>query len=92
MTAATIPVTAAHLAAGVKNRCDCCPVALAFLAAFPAAETCSVNYYLIVAWFSGTRMEIRLPAGARERIHAIDGGQQVEPFEFGIEMPEGVAV
>jgi len=91
MTAATIPVTAAHLAAGVKNKCDCCPVALAFLAAFPSAGRVSVNYYLIVAWFGGIRVEIGLPAGARERIHAIDGGQQVAPFEFEIEIPEGAA-
>lgn len=97
MTAETVAVTVTeeHIAAG--HPCDAarCPVALALLDAFPGALRAEVWFSdedgeepSATAWFPGGRiMDLVLPDAAGQFASDVDGGLDVSPFTFTVDVP-----
>lgn len=95
MTSVTISVTAGHIARGLINHCCECPIALAAAEAFPHAERVGrhrvvVTGYGILLALAGRELVLPLPREATDFIATFDDGQPVEPFEFTVDIPEGL--
>ena len=86
MTAIT--VTMQHIAAGVRDNCEQCPVALAIMKAFPDAccvavgpDTCTIETP------GGGKADVELPESALRFIWDFDDGAAVQPFTFTVDYP-----
>jgi hypothetical protein len=91
MSTVTISVTAEHIAAGEREKCEKCPVALAFLTALPRADRAVVTGFGVSLYRAGVKTRLRLPDAASDFISAFDNSDPVAPFSFDIEIPEGLA-
>ena len=91
MSTVTISVTAGHIAAGEREKCERCPVALAFLAALPRVDKAVVTGFGASLYRDGVKTRLRLPDAASDFVGAFDNAEPVSPFEFAIDIPEGLA-
>jgi hypothetical protein len=83
-----VSVTAEHIARGVREDCEKCPVALAIFDAFPDLTYISVGPENILMQF-GPEAEIRLgvPSEVLTFIWDYDDDGQVDPFTFTVDYP-----
>jgi hypothetical protein len=83
----TISVTAAHIARGVRDDCENCPVALAIRDAIPDVKLVAVDGNR--ATFAGRYdwIDIELPLAVGEFIGNFDDGGTVGPFSFDLDYP-----
>jgi hypothetical protein len=92
----TINVTAEHIAAGERENCERCPVALAIRDAFPhlvyievAPEGISISLRGADIW--GLKAHVDVAREVQEFIRAFDSGEPVEPFTFELDYPKVAA-
>ena len=88
----TITVTAEHIANGIRENCEHCPIALALAEAFPGAGVhVDGDYNTGIAPNGGLGgwYEIQLPHEALEFIWDFDdgGAEKVVPFSFDVDYP-----
>ena len=85
---ATISVTREHIANGVREDCEHCPIALAILETFP-----DVNYAAVgpdactIGTPDGSDTELNLPGEALDFIWGFDDDGAGEPFTFELDYP-----
>lgn len=93
--ARTVNVTREHIAKGEPCMCSRCPVALALLAAIPAADeaivyllddTCGGGAEGTVWATGGYQLRLTLPPEVKDFILAFDGGGSASPFSFEAEV------
>jgi hypothetical protein len=94
-TSVLIKVTQQHIERGEANHCCECPVALAAAEAFPHAEKAGRNGVVVTGYgillaLAGRELLLSLPEEVADFIAAFDYGQPVEPFEFTVQIPEGL--
>ena len=89
MTAIT--VTARHIAAGVREDCENCPIALAILESIPGIGyvavgpgTCTIG---ADGRDTGTGTDVDLPESALNFIWDFDDGGHPKPFTFTLDYP-----
>ena len=80
---AIVTVTAEHIAAGKREDCERCPIALAFAEIFPGSPYVD-ELAVIVTDEDGGETEFYLPAEAQEFIESFDNGLTVAPFTFSV--------
>ena len=88
MTAIT--VTAQHIAAGVREDCENCPIALAILEAFPGVGYVAVGPgTCTIAPADGPTgaTDVDLPESALNFIWDFDDGGHPKPFTFTLDYP-----
>jgi len=83
----TITVTAEHIARGVADSCDHCPVALAIREALPHGPGLWVDSAHVTVGKPGHWTEVDLPDTVTHFIEAFDGGDPVRPFTFDLDYP-----
>jgi hypothetical protein len=82
---AIVSVTAEHIAAGKREDCENCPIAIAFAEVFPGVPYVDEFTCMITA-DDGTEVEFDLPDEALAFIAAFDdgGAECVAPFTFAV--------
>lgn len=88
MTAIT--VTAQHIAEGLQDSCELCPVALAIRDAIRDSGVW-VDSRHVTFGKRGHWIEVDLPDAVTAFIEAFDRGQGGEPFSFDLDFPAEVA-
>lgn len=83
----TIRVTQRHIDQGKRNCPYGCMVALAIEEAIPGSWP-TVDGATVLLSLGSQDSRIDLPAIARDAIDKYDDGQEVEPFQFDLEVPE----
>lgn len=88
-----IKVTKEHIAKGLPNKVDCCPVHLAFRDALPDVDPES---FRIDCYYTAERTEgyiefdngeyANLPSEVSEKIAHFDNVVEMQPFEFEIDL------
>jgi len=81
----TVTVTAEHIAAGRREDCERCPIALAVAEVFPGGPYVD-EFACIITAGDGSETEFDLPDEAREFVEAFDNGQPTAPFTFTAEL------
>lgn len=85
-----VNVTAEHIAEGIRQDCERCPVALAIAAALPDLRYISVLSRAIIVLPRGRDfINIDTPRAVRKFVRDFDAGygDPVEPFSFDLEYP-----
>ena len=83
-----VSVTAEHIAAGDRDACESCPVALAIAQTFPDLTYVSVGQDdIAVKAAGGDKISLRTPSSVREFIWDFDDLADVEPFTFELDYP-----
>jgi hypothetical protein len=90
----TVNVTAQHIAAGRRQQCEACPVALALAPHFPghSAWVVLLSTYTLRLYAEGDGdciAEAPLPDEVGDRIYRFDHQGVMEPFTFEMEAPRG---
>ena len=85
MSAITVTVTTDHIAAGKREDCENCPIALAVAEIFPGTPYVD-EFTCIITAIDGSETEFDLPDEAREFIEGFDNGENVAPFAFDAEL------
>jgi len=80
-----ITVTAEHIAAGKREDCEHCPIALAVAEVFPGSPYVD-EFACIITAGDGSETEFDLPDEARAFVEAFDNGQPAAPFTFTAEL------
>ena len=81
-----ISVTAGHIAAGERDNCEECPIALAIMEAIPGACCVYVGYpTATIGMADGGKTEVELPDDALAFIWDFDNRQTVKPFTFELD-------
>jgi hypothetical protein len=78
-----VSVTAGHIAAGKREDCENCPIALAFAEVFPGSPYID-EFSCMITDDDGAEVEFDLPDEALEFIAAFDDGLPVAPFSFTV--------
>lgn len=85
----TVNVTAGHIAEGLRDSCELCPVALAIRQAFPRAGAVYVDSTYVTFGHRGSWTEVGLPDAATQFIEAFDRDDPAPPpFTFELDYPE----
>jgi len=90
MKTVRVEVTAELIAAGIRKSCFECPLALAAMRALGGEFAYITTKGCCVDFPEGSapeRVRFRLPELAVDFMRAFDGGHNVEPFSFEIEIP-----
>ena len=82
-----VSVTARHIATGIREDCEGCPVALAVIDALPDIPYVIVSPEAITVGPIDAETRITPPAKVQDFIWAFDGGGLVEPFTFELDYP-----
>lgn len=83
----TIEVTRDRIDKGVMDHCRKCPVALAIMDATGIDDVSVNGETATFRKFSPDRTVSRLPREVQEWIEAFDGGSDMLPFSFKLEVP-----
>lgn len=89
-----VEVTSEDAKNGRVNSCTLCPVALAVNRALEKAgftykaSVFTTEVCFFESWKFTMHPNSRLPVAARDFIFRFDGGQDVEPISFDLELPE----
>jgi len=83
----TVSVTAAHIAEGLRDSCELCPVALAIREALPHAGAIYVDSRHVTFGRRGHWTEVDLPDAVTSFIEAFDRGTGGWPFTFELDYP-----